>query len=388
MNRVTRYDKSGVLGPPVKTEEGFIVYDAVISRPGVFTYQNPDGTTRRELRPRDEVFASASSFNNKPTTLLHPTNDEGERINVTPETAREFMTGHAFDVSADPEKDTVRARLTIMDRRHLAAIAGGMVEQSCGYDCDVDETPGVDPEFGEYDAIQRNITGNHIATVPRGRAGANVRLRADAATMLTGDEMPKEQRGDQEMPSSETPERMDMMNPEMMGKMMSEVMSEMMEGYTSRMDAMVGKMDAMMTRMNEMMPGGGGEMPDKTDRADGADGDAHAERMSWYQQRQRLERLAGASKIEGAESMDNAALAREIAKQRVPNVRADASDDYILGVIEGLEDSTSSNAHPNGNQAFGRAMSRRADSAPTTRDDLDAAKARYTQRVHNRNTEA
>jgi hypothetical protein len=57
-------------------------------------------------------------------------------------------------------------------------------EVSAGYKVDFDPTPGVTPEGEEYAGIQRNIRVNHIAIVPRGRAGPEVRLlldRMDAA---------------------------------------------------------------------------------------------------------------------------------------------------------------------------------------------------------------
>jgi hypothetical protein len=57
-------------------------------------------------------------------------------------------------------------------------------EVSAGYKVDFDPTPGITPEGEEYAGVQRNIRVNHIAIVPRGRAGPEVRLlldRMDAA---------------------------------------------------------------------------------------------------------------------------------------------------------------------------------------------------------------
>ena len=51
-------------------------------------------------------------------------------------------------------------------------------ELSLGYETELEETPGVTPEGEHYDAIQRNIRYNHLAIVPRGRAG-NARLNMD-----------------------------------------------------------------------------------------------------------------------------------------------------------------------------------------------------------------
>jgi hypothetical protein len=52
-------------------------------------------------------------------------------------------------------------------------------EVSAGYKVDFDPTPGLTPEGESYDGVQRNIRVNHIAIVPRGRAGPEVRLLMD-----------------------------------------------------------------------------------------------------------------------------------------------------------------------------------------------------------------
>jgi hypothetical protein len=56
-------------------------------------------------------------------------------------------------------------------------------ELSCGYQTELEETSGVTPTGEHYDAIQRNIIYNHLAIVPRGRAG-NARLNMDGEQIL------------------------------------------------------------------------------------------------------------------------------------------------------------------------------------------------------------
>jgi hypothetical protein len=53
-------------------------------------------------------------------------------------------------------------------------IDSGKKELSAGYRCKYDMTPGVHSEFGAYDAVQRNIRGNHLALVTEGRMGPSV----------------------------------------------------------------------------------------------------------------------------------------------------------------------------------------------------------------------
>jgi hypothetical protein len=56
---------------------------------------------------------------------------------------------------------------------------GDAGQVSCGYTCDVEFTAG-EWNGQKYDAIQKNIRGNHVAIVPKGRAGDGVRVRMDA----------------------------------------------------------------------------------------------------------------------------------------------------------------------------------------------------------------
>ncbi len=164
--------------PPVELPGGRLRVDAYLTRTGVFTYRNPNGSIRRELRPESEVFKNDSlgTFSGVPVTDDHPTEI------VTGENAREYMVGVVF---GDPRRDADKVMATLMmyDAGTIEKMRAGKVEISCGYECDVIEESGV--FNGErYDAIQTNIRGNHVALVHMGRAGADVRVRMDAATMI------------------------------------------------------------------------------------------------------------------------------------------------------------------------------------------------------------
>jgi hypothetical protein len=58
------------------------------------------------------------------------------------------------------------------------------VQVSLGYTCDLDETPGHHAVYGDYDARQINIRGNHCAIVDTARAGQTARVRLDAAELV------------------------------------------------------------------------------------------------------------------------------------------------------------------------------------------------------------
>lgn len=169
-----RYD-SAPIGNIRKTGAGGLRVDANLTRTGIFTYQTPNGP-RREYRPNDEVFKADAldGFRGAPVTVGHPGL-------VTPANWRTLSVGHVGDdVRADGS--FVAASVIIQDADTIAKVERGELrELSCGYDVDLDETPGTTPEGERYDAIQRNIRGNHVALGPEGwgRAGRDVRLRLD-----------------------------------------------------------------------------------------------------------------------------------------------------------------------------------------------------------------
>lgn len=319
-----RYDNLGRLMEPVMTDEGFMLVDAYITRPGVFEYVDADGAVRRELRPRDEVYAleSLASVARKPTTLNHPTDTDGNPVKVVADNAKVYSTGLASDsVWRDEEADKVRTTLTILDAEHIAAIKAGVHEQSCGYSCEIDETSGDDPEFGSYDVIQRQIRYNHIATVMRGRAGRQVRLRADAAQMLTDED---------DMSTKKTRTDMDAPEEPMVDEQPPVIDMAKFDAYMGKLDGVMAKLDEMMA-MIPMPMEEESEVEMAEDKADSEDA-----RLAWFNERQRLLKLA--TKVDGADKLDNKRLAREIVKQRLGDkMRADASDEYVSAALDMLD---------------------------------------------------
>lgn len=162
--------------PAEKTDEGFLVARAPVTSIGVFTYRNPDGSERRELRLPEEVFNddSLATLRMKPLTLLHP--DEA----VTPDNIGELQVGTVgTDVSADSYRVYVSLSATRPDG--IEAIENGTARSlSCGYVCDIEWTSGTWMGM-KYDCIQRNIRYNHVALVPVPRAGDGNSIRMDAA---------------------------------------------------------------------------------------------------------------------------------------------------------------------------------------------------------------
>ncbi len=184
-----RYDR-GELAKPVKTPEGWLLVEGKLSRTGIFLYRNADGSERRELRLPEEVFHkdSLDSFIMRPVTDDHP--EEW----LTADNVRRYQVG-TLGESIRRDGDYLAGRLMVTDAQAVAHLEGrSKVELSLGYLCDLEMKPGV--HNGErYDAIQRNIRGNHVALVERGRAGPEARVRMDAqdAVMVTAGASPEPQ---------------------------------------------------------------------------------------------------------------------------------------------------------------------------------------------------
>ena len=160
-----RYDNFQIQA--IKTDEGFIKDSPIIGRTGILVYMNADGSTRREYRPPEEAFKadSLASIRGKPITMGH----HGLVTNETYSQSKPIGT-----VLSEGKQDgnNIRADVVIYD------LNTDDRELSCGYQTELEETSGVTPEGEHYDAIQRNIVYNHLAIVPRGRAG-NARLNMD-----------------------------------------------------------------------------------------------------------------------------------------------------------------------------------------------------------------
>ena len=165
------------------TDSGALIVPCRISRTGTQKYlakelglKDLDPNEVIEVhRAEEEVFnaESINSMRSLPVTVLHP------KEPVTPENASEYQVGMIEGLPVKDE-DTLAGTLVINNVKGLEAIEGGTEELSLGYSCDIVL------KDGEYH--QRNIRGNHLAIVPRGRAG-NVCRISDAALEASDEEV-------------------------------------------------------------------------------------------------------------------------------------------------------------------------------------------------------
>lgn len=180
--RTKRFDFSGFSPASVsRTPSGGVILPARLTRVGVFPYRTPSGGVIREYRPPSEVFApeSVAGLNGATVTVDHPPDM------VTPDTWDEVSVGHIVERSVTPDETQkfLESRVALESATCIRRVdSGELVEISCGYSCDIDETPGVTDTGEQYDRVQRNIRYNHVALGPRGwgRAGPEVCLRLDS----------------------------------------------------------------------------------------------------------------------------------------------------------------------------------------------------------------
>lgn len=159
----------------VDTPEGFLICkDVPIARTGPQDYLarelmldgDPDRVITVQRYPED-VFedATLASLEGKPVTDGHPPG------NVGPENYAAYTKGHVQNVRRDG--DYIVADLYINDANLANEVRNNVKrEVSCGYLCNYV------PDGTGYK--QSRIRGNHVAVVPKGRAGAAVAIK-DAA---------------------------------------------------------------------------------------------------------------------------------------------------------------------------------------------------------------
>ena len=167
-----------------ESAEGYLICRGVpVARSGTQMYLPaelglPPGTAPDPVpvyRPEGEVFSPAcmASFEGKPVTEDHPDLPEG----VSAENIRLYQKGHAQNIrrGKGAQENLLLADLVITDPETIRHIRDGKREISCGYTYTLAE------ENGRY--VQRDIRGNHIAVVDRGRAGSRVRINDSERSM-------------------------------------------------------------------------------------------------------------------------------------------------------------------------------------------------------------
>jgi hypothetical protein len=159
-----------------ETPEGYLLCEGVaIARTGSQVYSEQELPLQGDSDGRiivdrlaEEVFReeTVASFEGKSVTVEHPNEF------VSPETWKKLTVGTVQNVRRGEgiDDEFLMADLLITDKGAINYVNKKLPELSCGYDSDYEQ-----PEAGR--GIQRNIIGNHVALVDRGRAGPRVAIK-------------------------------------------------------------------------------------------------------------------------------------------------------------------------------------------------------------------
>lgn len=165
------------------TKEGYLLAkNCKMAKTGVLQYHHSEigdidgmpedrrGTVIKVHRAASPLLdeETINSFKSKPVTVLHP--DEL----LSAETAKNELVGMTRDNLRSDGKFII-GDILIMDKDAIELIGEGTKELSLGYSADIIWCPGTS-EDGDYDAIMKNYSGNHVAIVPNGRCGSECKI--------------------------------------------------------------------------------------------------------------------------------------------------------------------------------------------------------------------
>lgn len=168
-------------------ENGFVHFDSVpISKAGITQYLgselpeslglNPD-QIYSVLRPESELNSpeTIESFKGMPWFNKHKMVGDG----MTP-TEQVGAHGSIGD-NVRFENGTLFGNLHLFGKSLKESIKQGLKELSCGFKCMYELSSGTH-EGKPYQVIQKQIRGNHLASVPNGRMGSGVSVAMDQLT--------------------------------------------------------------------------------------------------------------------------------------------------------------------------------------------------------------
>lgn len=156
-----------------------------IARSGIFEYLGSNihpsldpNKIYRVYRP-DEALnnpETINSFKMIPWFARHEMTGEGN----TPaeEVGIQGVTGD--DVYFDETDKTLYSKIKAFGKSLIDMVDSGVKQLSIGMDCKWLLKPGVSPEGEPYDVLQIGIVGNHLASVPDGRAGSKIAVMDSA----------------------------------------------------------------------------------------------------------------------------------------------------------------------------------------------------------------
>lgn len=153
-----------------------------ISRVGVFSYSGK--YISKDLDPDKfyDVFRSPEelsspecidSFKLLPWTDDHPQRLLGNDTYAIPAEDKGIEGVIGEKVFFDPSDGMLKANIKVFSQKHDGKVSGGKKELSAGYHCKYEYCPG-EWNGKPYQFVQRQIRGNHLASVDQGRMGPEV----------------------------------------------------------------------------------------------------------------------------------------------------------------------------------------------------------------------
>lgn len=185
MNEIEITDRaSDFLGSSTRQtlENGFLKVKGRVARSGIQSYY------RCELGLKDEPFKRIRLYRPPEVVLSDEVCKMFDGVDVTNEHPKEFIDKMNYRkltagvVLGNAQKDEenpnfIVCDMLIKDADTIKSIEAGKIQLSVGYRNTIDFTDGVTPEGEKYDARVDKITlVNHVALVPRARAGIEARL--------------------------------------------------------------------------------------------------------------------------------------------------------------------------------------------------------------------
>jgi hypothetical protein len=183
--------QSAITNDSYTNDNGHLIVDAFLTRPGVFEYlageiksQWPDNAEVQKYADTDILRAyrspeSVTSDSYLESAKYAPVTDNHPPVMLHPDTINGYPVGTSTEL-VTVDQGRPRARLVLWDKKAIEAREKGKTEISIGAYNRFVWGPGTTEDGEPYDFEIKDSIVNHIAIVDRGRAGRGVKI-IDAA---------------------------------------------------------------------------------------------------------------------------------------------------------------------------------------------------------------
>jgi len=318
----------------VVNSDGSIEGKPIVTNIGVFQYRQKDGTVIRELRPPEEVFDenSLNTLKNISITNSHPDLTKYETGLVDETNKHELEVGKTKeDVEHDHYAVSVGVKIT--EKNAIQEVKNGKRDMSCGYKADLDFTPGNFLGM-PYDAVQRKIRYNHIATVPRARAGDLAKMIFDSDDNCSiYDEFDLASEGDKYKGGSDMP-----LKKVKIDGVEYDAEAKVIEAYTLASDnakTLQVKVDEM-TVNNSKVQGERDALKAELDKVKKDSVMSDEQIQSLVNERMNVLSIANELKItvkKDEKDMSNLEIKKEVIKKKIPAVKLDGKDEVYIDAM-------------------------------------------------------